>query len=1020
MRHGPTVPMLCLVATLVVMAGAARGQETEISWAGAAREGVTAGRESSDASPRVSPAENLTEDATAPLRISGLYQETLRWSATDVYLIAGQAEISQAGQTFSGARMAVFVTRTNEGYDTAVYAEDLTITDRNGQRATGAVAFRLESTAVPVVEVRESTEAETADQPLLRRALARLFPGSLDEPRMASLQSPSDVFSAPVPAVQPSSDSGSRRVQIRPRSNDPLRVESSTNPDTVPAERVTVITGGVNVLVDGLDSQVEGLNMAPGLIDLSADRVVIWTQAGESDALEAGTTVVQPADARFQVYLEGNIVIRQNQNVIRATHGFFDAAGSRAMLLNAELRAFVPATGSDFRVRGERMRQLGRDRFHIQNAWATTSPYGKPGYRLQASDIFVEPGPNAVVGVDPLTNRTEVGGSPWVTSLNNRFVVGEIPLLYLPKVSGPAEDPGIPLRGITVANDRIFGAQLNTAWDLNRLLGLPKQPGLRLDLLGDIKTDRGAGAGIEGRYSGQDPAGPYQGGGRIYYQYDGGRDNLGLDRRGLQPDDSNRGEVTWRHRQTLPGGSLLFGEIGYLSDRNYLEQFHESRFDTEKDVETVLGLRQDYDAWSGRLWGRADLSGFEANTQWLPRGDLYSFSQPLFDGLAYWSSHSSLGYANMQSLQAPSNSLDPFNPAGLSYMTDASGVVAMTRHELAAPFSAGPVALEPFVAGEAAYWGSGFSEASVDRTLVNAGLRARLTASRVFPFVRNALLGVNGLAHKHDTMLEYAWTSVSTGLDQIPQYNEIDENSQERFRARYSLPTQIFPGGIPEQFNPRNYALRNGAGLWSSAPFHEIADNLQALRIGFRDRLQTKSGPENAPRIRDWMVWEYGATFFPRSERDNFGSEFGLFYSHYRWNVSDRTSLLTDASWDIFDNASQVRSIGILSQRSLRGSVYLGLREVEAGQYLKSQTAIGSYSYQMSPKWISTASMAYDIAQSEARGSTLTFSRVGLDWILHFGFGLDFSKNNVGMGISLEPRFGPPSPTSMASLLGLQ
>jgi hypothetical protein len=45
---------------------------------------------------------------------------------------------------------------------------------------------------------------------------------------------------------------------------------------------------------------------------------------------------------------------------------------------------------------------------------------------------------------------------------------------------------------------------------------------------------------------------------------------------------------------------------------------------------------------------------------------------------------------------------------------------------------------------------------------------------------------------------------------------------------------------------------------------------------------------------------------------------------------------------------------------------------------------------------------------------------VGLDWILHFGFGLDFSKDNVGVGISLEPRFGPPSPTGMGSLLGLQ
>lgn len=106
-----------------------------------------------------------------------MYQETLRWSATDVHLIAGQAEVSQAGQTFAGARMAVFVTETNEGFDTAIYAEDLTITDRNGQRSTGALSFRLESTGVPVFDVRESTAAETADQPLLRRALGAAVSG---------------------------------------------------------------------------------------------------------------------------------------------------------------------------------------------------------------------------------------------------------------------------------------------------------------------------------------------------------------------------------------------------------------------------------------------------------------------------------------------------------------------------------------------------------------------------------------------------------------------------------------------------------------------------------------------------------------------------------------------------------------------------------------------------------------------------------------------------------------------------
>jgi hypothetical protein len=225
---------------------------------------------------------------------------------------------------------------------------------------------------------------------------------------------------------------------------------------------------------------------------------------------------------------------------------------------------------------------------------------------------------------------------------------------------------------------------------------------------------------------------------------------------------------------------------------------------------------------------------------------------------------------------------------------------------------------------------------------------------------------------------------------------------------------------IPAEFNPRNYAIRTGAGLWSSAPYHELADDIQALRISFRDRLQTKVGPVEAPRIRDWMVWEYGASFFPKSDRDNFGEDFGLLYGHYRWNVSDRTSFLTDASWDLFDNAQNIWSVGVLSQRSLRGSVYLGYREVSATNFFESQTIIGSYSYQMSPKWISTAAYAYDVSAGESRGSSVTISRVGLDWILHFGLGFDFSKSNVGIGVSLEPRFGAPSTTNLSSLMGIQ
>jgi hypothetical protein len=98
----------------------------------------------------------------------------------------------------------------------------------------------------------------------------------------------------------------------------------------------------------------------------------------------------------------------------------------------------------------------------------------------------------------------------------------------------------------------------------------------------------------------------------------------------------------------------------------------------------------------------------------------------------------------------------------------------------------------------------------------------------------------------------------------------------------------------------------------------------------------------------------------------------------------------------------------------------MSFRHVEAEDYFESETLTASYSYQMSPKWISTASMAYDVAEKMSRGTSVTLSRVGLDWIFHMGVGVDTSKDNVGIAIALEPRFGPPSPTNLGYLLGLQ
>ena len=76
----------------------------------------------------------------------------------------------------------------------------------------------------------------------------------------------------------------------------------------------------------------------------------------------------------------------------------------------------------------------------------------------------------------------------------------------------------------------------------------------------------------------------------------------------------------------------------------------------------------------------------------------------------------------------------------------------------------------------------------------------------------------------------------------------------------------------------------------------------------------------------------------------------------------------------------------------------------------------------MSPKWISSATTAYDIGEGMSRGQGLTITRVG-EWLLfHLGANYDVSKNNVGLGFFVEPRLGGTngvSSTQLGSLLKL-
>jgi len=985
-----------------------------------------------------------------------------------ISVLRGRCRILQGGSVLSAQKMVVWHRQESSAWGDrdrlSVYLEGDVRIDRPGRSVSESfmVINLLTRTGVSTdVRSRSTVGSATRDDPLFLRARRRLARHRRGATARGTLQRtqlvlPGDDAGEPeLRSVQIQAPPGNlRRVRISPRSAVPYQLQSFLSKETIPPERVWVLTGGVNVLIDGVDGY--------GTIDLSADRMVIWTRPGNSQQLR--TETLQTRDTPFQVYMEGNVVIRQGGDplqigpqappriqrggdftsedadalleqqrrgnleeiVLRATHATYDAKEERALLINAELKTFVPQLKGDLRLRARRILQRAQNSFHLQDAWISSSQFAKPGYRLQSTDIFYEPrivnpwvGPRGPA-IDPVTGEPIEGVTPWITSLNNTFFVEDVPLFYTPYLAAPAEKPNIPLRRATLGHDRIMGAQVETVWNMFTLLGLEEPDDARWDFYADYFSQRGPAFGTGAKYFGAEMfgvPGTYVGEGLAYGILDSGEDNLGFARLALPPENEARGRIFIRHRHNLPLATTLIAEIGLLSDRNFLEQYYEGEFDKKKDNETLLYVKQQFDnlAWTALL--RPQVNDFENTTEWLPRGDIYLLSEPFWNGLLTWSTHTSAAYGNLKPAQAPSDPVaDRFDP--LPFVDDVGGAVLMSRHELTMPLHAGPVNVVPYLLGEAAFWGEDLTGQSIDRFVGGGGVRSSVMAWRTYPFVESRILNLNGLAHKIRLEGEYAWTNSTRDLlTEVPQYNEFDDNAQERFRQRF--PMNTFGGMVPAVFEPRVYAVRTGAGRSVTAPYHELVDDQQVLRLALRQRLQTKVGPPERLRIKDWMRFDLEASVFPNPDRDNFDDDVGLLGGQYRWNFGDRTSLEASAYYDLFEAGQKLWSIALLTQRPPRGSLYLGLRQVK-GFGLDSQILNFSFSYTMSPKWVSTFYTAYDIGEERNLGQSAIITRVGSDFLIHFGINYDESKDNAGIALSIEPRFSPfvnSSPNRLGALL---
>lgn len=961
-------------------------------------------------------------EASEPIRIRAEAANQWQEGAYEVWLLRGNCRLQQGPFTARSGEMVIWIDRAEP-------------TGRQPSRVIayfeGDVAAQFDAEGVParINDVawfnRFNTVArldvhapQVAGRPdavpgVYQRALAAWQQPNATEKQGNPVQDAQ--FTEPVisglQAAQPRAvveglPRGARRIRMFPRGDVP--VQAQWFPDPATNQWIAVVDSGVNLIVDGLDQY--------GSIDVSTDRLVLWTRGSQEPDLTGQT--LQDESTPLEIYMEGNIVFRQGQRVTHAEQMYYDVPNNVGTVLRGEMLTPAPKYQGLVRLKADVVQQLGRDRFFAQNGFITSSRMGYPGYRIQAGDIEFEdiqfPAVAPFTGqpmFDPATGEQAVAHEQLVTARNNLLFLGPLPVFYWPVFATDVKDPTFYIRTLSLREDRVNGFQVHSTWNAYELFGVRNRPaGTDWDLSLDYLGKRGFGHGTAFVY--QRPellgiAGPVGGIADYWGIYDNGLDRLGSGRRNLAPEENYRYRLLWQHRHQLPADFQLSLEAGLISDRNFLEEYFESEWDQLKDQTTGAELKKTIENRSWSITADMRLNRFFTQTEWLPRADHFWLGQSLLGDTFTWYEHSSAGYGRLQTATAPKNPTQAARWTPEGWEVASSGERLATRQEIDWPFQFGPVKFVPYALGELAHWGQDVNGEDLQRAYWQMGIRANLPMWTADPTVESELWNVHGMAHKINFKGEFLVAESTRNLDRLPLYDPIDDDSIEAFRNR--MPFYTFGGApaIPDRFDPRYYAVRSGLAGWVTSPSTEIADDLMLFRLGAEQRWQTKRGRPGARRIIDWIVLDSHINLFPKESRDNFGDMAGLLDYNFRWHVGDRVTLTSDGLFDFFDDGQQLISFGAFLARPPRGSLYVGMQLLDGP--IQHSVLSMSYSYRMSPKWVSTFGTSIDLRKDGNIGQNFSIARIGESLIVRAGFNVNAARDNVGVNFSIEPRFLPSS-----------
>jgi len=651
------------------------------------------------------------------------------------------------------------------------------------------------------------------------------------------------------------------------------------------------------------------------------------------------------------VYLEGDVVVRQGPNMIRASRVYYDLLADRAIILDAVIRTTIAQRNIPIYARAAEVRQLSESRFAASNARLSTSEFYTPHYHVGASHIELT---NRTVP-DPSNQRTALS----VGSFRIRHAtlnVGGSPIIYWPNIRGNIDTSETGIKNVRSGYSDDFGFELETEWHLFNVLGFETPEGFDTALSLDYFSRRGLAIGVDADYRRDRYFGLF----RSYLLTDNDEDFLGRERETVSVEDL-RGRLLLRHRQYLEDDWSLSLELSYISDRGFLEEFFESEFDNEKEQETLLYLKRQRENWALTAHVQPRVLDFTTTTERLPDFGFHLVGEPLGDsGTLY--SENRIGMLRYR----------PGDQTFLQFLRngrqDGSGSVgrADSRQEIGIPLDLGPIRFVPFLSVRGTVWDDTRDGGGTARFFATGGVRASLYLSRTYPEFQSTLFNAEGLRHiiKSDLV---AWISNSN---------------------------------------------RESAELYPFDETVEGIDEVDGVAFGIRQRWQTKRGSGTTRRNVDLLTLDTEIGFFNDAEEDEITNGFASFSrpensisrnylnSALIWRINDRTALLNELNYDLNDGEVDILNISYAVERSPRISYLFGYRFIEESN---SNLLAFDLDYRLTEKHTLAVRELYDFAEQRTEDFTIALIRKFPRWFTAISFALDESEDDFGVSLSIWP-----------------